>query len=242
MFERIRQLIGAEDEGREVVPEPAEVKSAIRETEDALEEARDRLSRLNDEHGRVLLHGTDEAGDEHEAAIRKAEREVKRLEVALPRLEDELDKAEERAAEREKERKLARGVELSEEFEELNGRYRELASEMVPVIERMEEIEREVEQLQKEAGSGPNRECVPPGREAYHRNSRPWRDNVVVPAGPDCPALNARWHEPRKSPSTTSEPAEEREASITDAKTGEPTRGVGSRGQRLSRVVSEGMS
>lgn len=242
MFERIRSLLRDGGEEEQGVPKPAAVKEAIRETESELEVARERLSELQDQHGPMLLRGSDEEVDAHEAKIAETEREIARLEVALPRLEDELQKAEERAAEREKKRKLARGAQLKEEFAELNERYAELASEMVPVIERMAEIEREVEQLQKEAGSGPNRECVPPGREAYHRNSRPWRDNVVVPAGPESPALNARWHEHRKSPSTASEASKKREVSISDAETGEPTRGVGSRGQRLGRVVSEGIS
>lgn len=241
MLERIRELIGAEDDTGEGVPEPAEVKSAIRETEEELEAARGRLSKLNEEHGRVLLHGSDEDVDEHEAAIQKAEREVTRLEVAIPRLEDELEKAEEAAAEREKERKLARGVELSEEFGDLNDRYRELVAQIVPVVERMEEIEREVERLQDGVGTGPNRELVPPGREAYHRNQRPWRDNVIVPAGPESPRLRAsRWRKPHKTPSRSSSSEEDREVSVTDAETGEATLGVGRRGRR-QRVVSEGI-
>lgn len=189
MLEKVREILASEDGGAErAIPEPAAVKEAIAETEAELEEARSRLSQLEDDHGRVLLHGTDEAVDAHEEKIASAERNVRRLEAALPPLRETLEEAGEAASERERKRKIDRAVELREEFQEANGRYWDLLEEIIPVIERMKEIDEEHRRL--DVSGAPNRENVRPGADAYVGNKRPWKANILVPAGPGSPYLN----------------------------------------------------
>lgn len=200
MLQQVMDVLArSDDDSGSDVPRPEAVREVIAQTEAKLDDAHDRLAELEQEHEEVLLRGDDEAVEGHEEKIQEARRDARRLEVARERLETRLEEAEESAAERRREKKLERGVELREKFAELNERYAELAAEMVPVLERMQDINREVEQLRAEVGTtGPDRELVAPGAEAFpHGNSRPWVDVVIVPAGPDAPRWNAAsWERP----------------------------------------------
>lgn len=126
LLTKARELFTGEDE-----PASSEaLRETMRELREAVEERKTRLEELNREHGKMLLHGTDEAVAEHEALIRELEREIERLELARDQTLDEMRAAQTRERAAEQAERASRLPRLAAKLEEADRVRRESATEL----------------------------------------------------------------------------------------------------------------
>lgn len=247
MLETIRDLISSNGAGPDgEAPTPEAVREAISETEAELERARERLDELNERHGKVLLHGTDEALDDHERKIELTEREIARLETAREELDAKLEEAKEAQETRRAIARAEEAMELKREGGDLVEEYRRLSARMVEVCERLEEIDQEVERRQDAFKESPEHEWGDhrsPGLELADAGKTPAYERAEIPAAePDGPHWNARgWRTPTamKRPNAGQSSSSQRPAGVYHRKTGE--RIDGERSVTRRGTVSEGI-
>lgn len=230
MLEDLRDLLTTDRENE--APEPERVRKAITETEENLADARSRLERLREAHGDVLLTGTDERIERHEAKIEQAERDVARLEAARERLDDRLEEAEEAAETRRAVERADEALALKQEGEELLEEWRTLVERACEILPRLDEIESQVESRRHAFRRSPEHdysEGTPPLRAASLgiRNPNPVDEVVLPPAGPDSPRWNATtWQKSReRSYGDSSGPEVNSGSMVKDSDTGQPTTG-----------------
>lgn len=247
MLEKIRELLSANGTGPDGdVPTPEVVREAIDGTEAKLERARERLDEMNERHGRVLLHGSDDALDAHERKIELTEREIARLETVREELDVKLEEAKEAQETREDIAEADEAMEFYREGEELVEEYVEHSHRMVEICERLEEVDREFEKRAEALSRSPEHEArKAPGAELQDNSGRKAYELAEIPpTGPGAPMWNARpWREGPsrlKRPNKDGKPSSsQRPAGVYDGETGE--RIDGPSGTPRRGTVSEGI-
>lgn len=147
MLETIRRVLAGGDGDEQ--PTSAQIEDAIEAAEADLKRAEARVTRLSEAYADVLLEGSDKAAADHEAKAAGARREVARLQAALPRLEQRLE--QERLAEREAfvQSEVEKAMAARDEGIELLRNLEEQWTAIVSKLERLKEIDREIEAAQR---------------------------------------------------------------------------------------------
>lgn len=208
MIEGIRRLLGASGQAP---PDSERLNAAINSAREDLESARTQVEALEHAHGDILIYGTDGEAVAHEALMKAAELEVRRLMLAIPRLEELLSEARQRELDGHVEATFDAAIAARDEGITIIQDLRAPFEEIVRAMNRLKEIDRQIEQagrLVREQPDPPQR--VRKGLMTPNNYIRPHNrslyEQVVLPqisAGAPSWGAGVRFNQPPERSLTT---------------------------------------